>query len=223
MNLLKYRIYRSIYYRIARIVWKFEKRYDEKHGTDFFTGVKIEEEGHNNFNQSSIFSRLLIKKYLKGKITHDDAIIDAGCGKGMMLYFFSKFPFEKVRGLEYSHVLAETARDNLRKIHKKGGGIEIVEGDAATYQDYDEFNYIFLYNPFTELIMKPFLANLKASVKRKPRTIHFIYHNPVCHDLFISEGTKLEEDLSTPFYHLKIHVYTLGPESISDYRDSLKQ
>ena len=57
------------------------------------------------------------------KVTDKDAIIDIGCGKGRMLYFFSQFPFKYVDGLEYSRELVAAAEGNIaimRKIHNGG-------------------------------------------------------------------------------------------------------
>lgn len=195
---------------IIRTARRLEAFHEKIHGIDFVITESMPEEGHSSYEQSSLYSRRLIRKYLEGKITKSDAIIDVGCGKGKMLYFFSKLPFGKVRGLEYSQEIVQTARSNIRRLCARKA-VEIIQGDAVTYQDYDEFNYVYLFNPFKEIIMKPFLANLKASVRRNPRTIHIIYNNPVCHDLFIKEGVSFIRDLSLPVYHPRLYIYVLKP------------
>lgn len=62
-----------------------------------------------------------ISNYLRGRVSDKDAIIDVGCGKGRMLYFFAQFPFRLVDGLEYSGELVAIAQNNfaiLRKLRK---------------------------------------------------------------------------------------------------------
>ena len=94
-----------------------------------------------------------------------------------------------------------------------GGGI--LRGDAALFQELDDFNYFYIANPFDDTIMKPFLQNIKTSVSRKPRKIYIIYFNPLQHDMLISEGFMLEQELSSGIYQpieevfRKVIIYTL--------------
>ena len=85
---------------------------------------KWDKAGYSNYAQTAIWGRRLLKKYLAPRITKDDAIIDIGCGKGSMVYWFSQFPFRLVAGLDYSQGLIDIAEKNLavlRKKRKRGG------------------------------------------------------------------------------------------------------
>ena len=82
----------------------------------------MKEEGHASYAPTRWNIRYVLKRYLRGRITHDDAIIDIGCGKGKMIYFFSKFPFGRIDGLEYSRDVADIAEKNIRKLRRGGGG-----------------------------------------------------------------------------------------------------
>ena len=93
------------------------------HGLNFYGSMIMEEEGHNRYSTTSSRTLNLIGNYLYDKVTDKDAIIDIGCGKGRMLYFFSQFPFKYVDGLEYSRELVAAAEGNIaimRKIHNGG-------------------------------------------------------------------------------------------------------
>ena len=91
-------------------------------GLDFESRVDVYEEDHNYYSPTSFMSRVVLKKYFRSKITSSDAIIDVGCGKGKMLYFFSKFPFKKIRGLEYSQKIVNIAQKNIKILHLCAGG-----------------------------------------------------------------------------------------------------
>lgn len=44
------------------------------------------------------------------KIKDSDTLIDVGCGKGYILYLFSKLPFSLVDGIEYNQELCDIAQ-----------------------------------------------------------------------------------------------------------------
>lgn len=87
--------------------------------------------------------------------------------------------------------------------------VRIFQGDAALYDAYDEYNYFYLYNPFNEIIMTPFLRHVKESAERSPRDIHIIYYNPVHHDLLLAEGFSFVEELPIIMSPVKYYVYFL--------------
>ena len=196
-----------------------ERIYNKLHGLDFDTIVPMKQEGHRYYKPSGILARHKIRKYLRGKVTDNDAIIDIGCGKGRMLYFFSQFPFRLVDGLEYSQAMIEIAENNLailRKLHRGVEAIRVFQGDATLYDAYDEYNYFYLFNPFEEIIMTQFLRHIKESSARNPRDIHIIYHHPMHSALFIAEGFKFEEELPTLrlLKNSKIYVYLLPAKNV---------
>ncbi len=198
----------ALYKRLARFAdlgyypYLYERIWEKVHGVDFLQGTSDgidTERGNNPYSATNISALDALKKYFKKlNITSKDAIIDIGCGKGRMVYFFSKFPFGHVSGLEYSNEIAAIGNNNMGKLFKlqtARGRISIIQGDATLYTDYDRYNYFYLYNPFNENIMTAFLENLKASVARSPRKIHIIYYNPLHHDLLIKMGMRFEKEL----------------------------
>ena len=91
--------------------------------------------------------------------------------------------------------------------------VRVFQGYAALYDAYDDYNYFYLYNPFNEVIMTPFLQHVKESAARNPRDIHIIYHNPVHHELFAEEGFTFVEELPIIMSTVKYYVYLLPKHS----------
>ena len=204
---------------VRRTLMLPEKMFNLIHGLDFDAIADMKEEGHNRYQPSSIWAHSVLRKYLTGKITDRDSIIDIGCGKGRMLYFFSQFPFRHVDGLEYSQALIEIAQNNfaiLRTLRKVGDSVRIFQGDAALYDAYDDYTYFYLFHPFTEVIMTPFIHHVKESAARQPRDIYVLYHNPVYHDLLAAEGFNFVEELkkSTALNASKLYLYVLPAQNV---------
>ena len=110
---------------IYSVTQRAEALRDRMRGLDFSMLRRWDKEGHSNYSRPTFQTRRVIADYLKRSITSKDAIIDIGCGKGMMLWFFSGFPFRLADGLEYSQDLIDVARANfdvLRKTTNWGGG-----------------------------------------------------------------------------------------------------
>ena len=117
-------LFRRPYYAWANFLSVPESEY-KWHGLNFSGSVNMHEEGHSNYSTTSSRTLNRIGNYLYDKVTNSDAIIDVGCGKGRMLYFFSQFPFKYVDGLEYSRELVAAAEENIaimRNLRSEGGG-----------------------------------------------------------------------------------------------------
>lgn len=121
-------------------------------------------------------------------VSEADSILDVGCGKGRMLYFFSKqFDFGKVDGLEYSELLSGIAKQNMDKLKLP---VTIHTGDAATFTALD-YNYFYLFNTCPEQVMSRFVHNLCNHIDANPRKVTILYFNPVCRDCFLEHGFKI--------------------------------
>ena len=91
-----------------------------------------------------------------------------------------KFPFCRVDGLELSEHIASIAARNFRRLGADRS--TVFAGDASTFQDYDNYNYAYFYNPFPTHVMRQVVGNLVGSIERRPRRFRLIYDNPTCHD-----------------------------------------
>ncbi|MDE7430872.1 MAG: class I SAM-dependent methyltransferase, partial [Lachnospiraceae bacterium] len=177
---------KRFWFSVKYVLWIL---WDKLTGFDY---VKNEgyEKLHTKPEESAVYQATRDIKYLNNvlddlKITSEDCILDLGCGKGYLLKFFSRKGFKKVGGVEISKELCEIARNNLNKEQIKN--FEIYNENAITFNKYEEYNYIYMFNPFPSSIMKTVIQNIEAAITND-RDLIIIYHNPICHNNVVSNG-----------------------------------
>jgi SAM-dependent methyltransferase len=109
--------------------------------------------------------------------------IDLGCGKGRTLLVAAKLGFKQMIGVEFTQELAEVARKNLAKMRIPNAAI--VRGDAGEYRFPAGDIAVYLYNPFSEEIMRKVVLNLQECVSQN---LYVIYKVPDCMALFDGSG-----------------------------------
>lgn len=174
-------------------IWQTVGKINDKifrSGADFSGWMTPEESGIKGspghvYRPTTDQLRRVIKRF---SINEKDAFLDVGCGKGKAMYLMRKLPFRKICGYDLSHKLVEIANNNFKKL--KLTKCEAFQADAMDFTDYDEFNYIFLWNPFPPEVFKVMMGHLMDSIERNPRKIVLIYLNSVNHDWI---------EASTPF------------------------
>lgn len=136
-------------------------------------------------------SVLIDSKMIKAlSVSSEDRILDIGCGKGKMVFYFDKLGFGRSDGLEYSKALADCAERNM-KILKRN--CSIIHGDAISFEGYKDYNYFYLANPFGKETMRRVMQKIEDSYEANPRKITIIYYNPLCHEQVVQSG----------FFHLR--------------------
>jgi SAM-dependent methyltransferase len=118
-------------------------------------------------------------------ISPSDVALDLGCGKGGAMITMAKY-FSRVDGVGISPRLAEIARNNLRRAHASLS--EVYCADATEFTDFDRYTVVYMFNPFAAPVLSQALANLRESLRRRPRLMRLIYRNPVCDDVVIAAG-----------------------------------
>ena len=84
--------------------------------------------------------------------------IDVGCGKGQQCIYAKKyFNFQTVIGIDFSKELIDVANKNLSKLNYRD--INFFVADAFEWKLPDEYCFVFLYNPFNEVILEKFISN----------------------------------------------------------------
>jgi SAM-dependent methyltransferase len=145
-------------------------------------------------------------------ISQMDAALDIGCGKGGALLTLARHPFSRVDGIEISPYLASVARQNVQRLGISNA--TIVCTDAAEFRDYDDYTYIYMYNPFPEVVLRSVIGNLSVSVERRRRNLTLIYKNPVFHAIIVSAGFRqIGETLLTHLHH-PFRIYVRPSEGI---------
>jgi SAM-dependent methyltransferase len=160
------------------------RRWEKLNGIDFSTPINdIQSVGVDPTISSAsepVYSKFLKNVLVTLKINDQDKIIDIGCGKGNAMRVMLKFPFAKVDGIEISEIISEIARKNFKRL--RNDKPQIYTMNAIEFKGYDDYNYIYLFNPFPSSIMLKVLKKLTTSIQRNHRKVTIIYVNPVCHD-----------------------------------------
>ncbi|MGL5804747.1 MAG: class I SAM-dependent methyltransferase [Xenococcaceae cyanobacterium] len=138
-------------------------------------------------------------------ITERDSIVDLGSGKGSALIWFARYPFGKIAGVELSSEFLETARTNFQKLGIKN--IDLFCLDAGNFDKLDDYNYIYMSNPFPEIVVDEVIQNLKKSLIKKPRLFTIIYKIPVG-DRVILKSNLFEKvaEFNTEFKHNEFNL-----------------
>ena len=109
--------------------------------------------------------------------------IDLGCGKGRTLLVASKLGFNQVIGVEFARELVQIARANLARMGVVNASV--IHGDAAEFQFPDDDFVLYLYNPFSQEVMRRVIANLRRS---RAKRIFVMYFDPQCAGVLDSSG-----------------------------------
>lgn len=150
------------------------------------------------YDMPEIFKLLNIKE--------TDKLLDVGSGKGYAMYMFSGFPFSEIHGVELSEKLAKISERNLEKLFPNDNRFKVFCEDALAFPRVDDYNYIFMYNPFPREVVAEFVDLLKQSVLRRNDKLTVIYQNPQKGSLFEQSGvfkTVLLKDGTAIFESIK--------------------
>ncbi|MFP3041025.1 methyltransferase domain-containing protein [Treponema primitia] len=139
-------------------------------------------------------------------ITEKNSFLDIGCGKGFVLTYAAKYPYQKIMGIEIDPKTAEIARKNIL-ILNLDNRINISIADATNYA-YDEYDHFFLYNPFPGSILKIVIERILESLNTKPREITIIYFHPSDHNVLMDTGRfKVVEKLHSLIKDYDTYIY----------------
>ena len=84
----------------------------------------------------------------------------------------------QVIGLECDAAMADSARENIRRLRGRRSATLIVTADAAAV-DFGETTAIVLFNPFGPATVRSMLVCLRASLDVNPRSVRVAYVNPI--------------------------------------------
>jgi SAM-dependent methyltransferase len=110
------------------------------------------------------------------RIPKGSRVLDLGSGKGGACFTLARFPFAEVVGLEVSEHLIRIAEANASRLHVST--VRFVCGDAATFTALDLFTHLYMFNPFSEIIVGKVMENVRLSLERRPRDLTLVYKYP---------------------------------------------
>jgi hypothetical protein len=126
--------------------------------------------------------------------------IDLGSGKGRAIMLSAAYPFRRIIGVEFAAELHSAAEANIATFAGNRSPdlrIQLVHADAAAYQLPDEPLVIFLFNPFSSIIIRRVAERAIASWRASPRPIFVLYMFPVYLSDFIEAGWQLIDQTET--------------------------
>lgn len=167
----------------------FKRNWDKLNGLDFEAIVQPEEVGLDPttaFRYSPSGNQFLSELLKSLGVSCSDRIIDIGCGKGSAMRTMLRFPFTKVAGVELAPALAEIAKQNFHRLHEERAQVYCV--DATRFDDYSQFNFFYLYNPFPDFVLSKVLDQILSGCEEERL---FIYNNPTCHHTMLTKGLNL--------------------------------
>lgn len=121
----------------------------------------------------------------------EDAIFDFGCGKGSAMISFLDYGFSKVGGVEYADNVYEILVSNFKKlgIDPNGELINCIHGDAALVrQELDDYNWFYLFDPFSFDVYEKVIDNICESIERSKRRVYLISILPKYHEKIVESG-----------------------------------
>jgi len=119
-----------------------------------------------------VLERLLEYNYISKK----DLLIDFGCGKGRVDFFFSSNTKCKSIGIEFSKILYDRAIKN--KESSNLNRVEFINIDAKDYQIPSDASRFYFFNPFSIDVLKIVLKRINESYKKTKREILLFFYYP---------------------------------------------
>ena len=203
LDLVK-KLYTFTYY-ISNYSMRF---WDFFHGTDFTfidkpKGLDVYDSYYGTPWTSLFFLKRYIDKNLCGG--KNRSILDIGCGKGFILYFFSLLHFKKVSGIEYERRRVHLAKKNLKTMLRDDKRIpDIYCGNAAAFKRYDLYDTFYLYNPFDRDMLEQVVLRILSAERISKKPLLLFYCNPLYADVLLKYGFK---ETARFYYKTKVYVF----------------
>jgi hypothetical protein len=136
----------------------FYNELEEKNGQKYNEIIK----NNMDINEYSSHSPSCTHLYTMLKtlnIKNTDKILDIGSGLGFALVIFNLFPFLKIDGVEISVKYAEISQKNLNLLSINN--IHIFNIDALKFNNYNDYSYLYFYNPFGKDIFEEIIKRIE--------------------------------------------------------------
>ena len=166
--------------------------------------LDIIEKNLQNKKQATLYAPTPIVPFLNMiknlTLPEKPVFVDYGAGKARVMILAEETKrFYKIKGLEFSSTLLESAKQNIKSYVETGGKdcFQLIHTDVVKYQVLTEDNIFYFFNPFNEKILQICLNNIFSSLKANPRPALLIYHsNYTDYTSYITKG-ELFQPLKT--------------------------
>ena len=130
-----------------------------------------------------VLERLVESEYL----THENLVIDYGCGKGRVGFFLNDRLKCNVIGIDFDERMCEKALENLRSYEREHcvskakkeskSGIAFLCESAEKYEIEDADAFYF-FNPFSVEVLQSVMGKIKKSYYENPRDMQLFFYYP---------------------------------------------
>ena len=132
----------------------------------------------------------------RGYVTREDHLLDYGCGKGRVAFFFAETAGCRVTGVDHSRKLIAMAEEN-RAAFAHAERTSFVCCRAERYEPRGE-NMFFFFNPFSEKIYSGIIKRLaRYGARREMALTLFLYYpsDSFLEQLSQTEGVEQIDDI----------------------------
>jgi len=100
------------------------------------------------------------------------------------------FGFKEITGIDFAKELCQQANMNMREKEKEFPNIKwkVLNENVEDYDLTRHDSVFFMFNPFTEVVLKKFLEKLDHSCQQFPRSVYFLYASPQHQQLLLDDG-----------------------------------
>ena len=144
--------------------------------------------------------------------------VDVGSGQGRVLLMASRYPFEKITGVEIADELHNDALLNIAQYPRtlmKCRDVNSLHLSAMRMEIPDQDTVFFLNNPFQRSMLERVVGQIVRSYKHKPRRFYVICID--CSDEQIFEDTGVFQKVHIPWKQ-RVIIRSFSPYSIALYR-----
>ncbi|TFW16751.1 class I SAM-dependent methyltransferase [Massilia arenosa] len=146
----------------------------------FLGGVKKTPFGDTGAYDTANSDYAALEEIFADELPQASVLVDVGCGKGRVLnYWLSRFPGSRIVGIELDPEVASETAKRLSRYRN----VEIRCGDACQLLP-PETTLVYMFNPFSEPVMKGFLAAVRSCARASRRNIRIVYYNPMHVNVF---------------------------------------
>ena len=168
-----------------------------KYGSNTFIPVELKDLTITNGDKKKAsryeaVSFYMLEKLLSAfqKVSGITSITDLGSGKGRVLMVAPHFGFKEITGIDFAKELCQQANMNMREKEKEFPNIKwkVLNENVEDYDLTRHDSVFFMFNPFTEVVIKKFLEKLDHSCQQFPRSVYFLYASPQHQQLLLDDG-----------------------------------
>lgn len=181
-------------YKLAKTEFEYEKLL----GINTASFKRSESTEYFHYQGASYLMLLKIFRDLEPQTKHFQ-FIDIGSGKGRAVFVAEYCGFSNLTGIELDPELVDLANNNklLYQLRDKKSSIHFSHSNALLYPFKNEDSLYFLFNPFSEEVLKKVLENILNTNRSE---IWIVYMNPLFKHPFVEAGLKPIKRFNSGFY-----------------------